>query len=285
MRPRLIEMLRALDFETLLGISEVARLWGSEGHLMHATSVVPHAAFLRGVRFAGSFEDVLASRVFRKSFERDFAASLPLISTDALYVALGKTPMDALDWCVGQGLLRHRQVQGALAHPSSAGGSRVDVYLGARLPGDLKARDPVRRSAEWLVAAAKAMRLAMTSRGCSPKTLSRKAVGPVSALPARPAAAAAAPIRPSVGVRSGSISGLYAIIPRGKNKGAVLRPQVIDGCYILSSDKYGSNHFPVPVGTSLKSFFEKGFGLRMAGPPGHSASFIIPASIYGRSGA
>ena len=118
MRPNLIKMLRAFDFGRLLSIDDPAELWGRSAGLMHATSVVPHAAFRGGRPFAGSFEDVLGSRVMRSSFERDFAATLPLISPEAYYVALGPTPLAALDWCAAHGLLQAEQVLGAFAHPS-----------------------------------------------------------------------------------------------------------------------------------------------------------------------
>lgn len=158
MRPKLLKMLQAFGFPELLGIQDAAELWGSASALLHATSVVPHAAIRSGKPFAGSFDDVLESPIMKASFERDFAATLPLLSGDALYVALGPTPLDALDWCAAHGLVRRERVMGAFAHPSNNGGSQVAVYLGEKSPGDLHPKDPVRHRVAWLLDAAARMR-------------------------------------------------------------------------------------------------------------------------------
>jgi hypothetical protein len=149
MKPNLLKMLTKFRFAELLGIGNPGDLWGSAAHMFHATSVVPHAAFRGGKKFAGSFDDVMQSPTFRESFLRDFAAGLPLISSEARYVALGPTPLAALDWCVAQGLVRGDQILGAFAHPSSTGGSEVPVYLGEKTLDELKPRDPVRHRI-WL---------------------------------------------------------------------------------------------------------------------------------------
>jgi hypothetical protein len=283
MRPNLLKMLRAFDFETLLGIADVADLWGSASGLLHATSVVPHAAFLHGKPFAGSFEGILNSRVFKESFTRDFAASLPLISADALYVALGKTPLDALNWCAAQGLLRREQILGAFAHPSSSGGSRVGIYLGEKLPGELDSDDPVRRSADWLIAAAEQMRNAVVARGCVPRAGS-PVVAP--AKPIRIRKGAFANPRPTA-VPSKAMSpaeprtGPYAIVKRGPSAGTVLLPHEHDGFYVVSPDRYEKNYIRVPVGEPLEPFLARGLKLRMSAP-GHPSSLIAPASILGR---
>lgn len=156
MRPNLLRMLRWFGFADLLGIARPDDLWSGSAHLLHATSVVPHAAFRNGKMFAGSFDEVMRSPVFRESFLRDFAAGLPLISPEARYVALGPTPLAALDWCAAQGLVRPDRILGAFAHPSSTGGSEVAVYLGEKRLDDLKPRDPVRWRT-WLVGDARRM--------------------------------------------------------------------------------------------------------------------------------
>jgi hypothetical protein len=156
MRPNLLKMLKFFRFSELLGIADAAELWGSSAGLLHATSVVPHAAFRNGKPFADSFEEVLGSEPFQESFKRDFAATLPLMSREAWYVALGPTPLAALDWCAEEGLIKAEQVLGAFAHPSTRGGSEVPVYLGERSIHDLKKRDPVRNRI-WLVPEAERM--------------------------------------------------------------------------------------------------------------------------------
>lgn len=156
MRPNLIKMLNFFGIPALLGITKADDLWNLAGRDLHATSIVPHAAFRKGKPFAGTFEEVMTSKIFRECFERDFAATLPLMSSQARYIALGPTPLAALDWCCAQGLLKADQILGAFAHPSSNGGSQVPVYLGERQIDDLSSGDPVRNRV-WLIPLAERM--------------------------------------------------------------------------------------------------------------------------------
>jgi hypothetical protein len=156
MRPNLIKMLECFGFPELLGIPSAGSLWEESWTSLHATSIVPHAAFRGGKPFSGSFQEVLASKIFYESFQRDFAATLPLISRQARYIALGPTPLAALDWCSERGLLNPNQVLGAFAHPSTNGGSQVPVYLGEKRIDDLSNRDPVRKRT-WLIPLAERM--------------------------------------------------------------------------------------------------------------------------------
>jgi hypothetical protein len=157
MRPNLMRMLNHFGFASIYGIRYIEDLWGSHARLLHSTSVVPHAAFRREKMFAGSFADVRASPIFWESFRRDFVGSIPELNPDAHFVALGQTARDALDWCVANGHLRHDRVLGAFAHPSTSGGSTVDVYLGLKSSVDLSLNDPVRFRVSQLLADAQRM--------------------------------------------------------------------------------------------------------------------------------
>jgi hypothetical protein len=158
MRPNLLRMLKYFDFADIYGLPEAEALWGSHAQLLHSTSVVPHAAFRKDKMFAGSFAEVMASPIFRESFLRDFVGSIPELNPGANFVALGQTPRDALDWCVTNGHLGHDQVLGAFAHPSTSGGSTVDVYLGLKRIEDLTPNDPVRHRVAQLQADALRMK-------------------------------------------------------------------------------------------------------------------------------
>ena len=158
MRPNLVRMLNHFGFADILGISDVEDLWGSKSHFLHATSVVPHAAFRNGKMFAGSFENVMSSSVLQESFLRDFVGSLEDLGNEAYFVALGATARDALDWCASKGHIKWDRVLGAFAHPSTNSGSSVEVYLGVRQPGELNPDDPVRFRADTLLEDARRLR-------------------------------------------------------------------------------------------------------------------------------
>jgi hypothetical protein len=147
-----------LGIMSLLGGGRAAELWQGRAHLLHATSVVPHAAFDKGKPFAGSFEQVQRVEVLRRSFERDFLPTLRHLRRDAYFIGLGPTPAAALSFAADKGLVDGSRILGWLAHPSTSGGSQVSTYLGEKKVEELKKRDPVRHRADALVAAAATMR-------------------------------------------------------------------------------------------------------------------------------
>lgn len=152
MRPNLLRMLNHFDFAGIYELPNVEALWGSHARLLHSTSVLPHAAFHKDKMFSGSFAKVMASPIFRESFFRDFVSSIPELNPDAHFVALGQTARDALDWCAANGHLNRDRVLGAFAHPSTNGGSTVDVYLGLKSLSNLVPKDPVRHRVAQLQA-------------------------------------------------------------------------------------------------------------------------------------
>lgn len=146
MRPNLVRLINETGISRALHITDANKLWDNRCDLLHATSVVPHAAFdSKGKMFNGSFDEVLSSRALRTSFELDFVPALSAIRPDAVYIGLGPTPRAALDWCVKQGHISSRQVLGTFPHPSTSSGSQVPIYLGERPLEHLKPKDPVRR--------------------------------------------------------------------------------------------------------------------------------------------
>jgi hypothetical protein len=169
MRPNLERMLDALGVMSLLGGGKAAALWESRAHLFHATSVVPHAAFVNGKPFAGSFEEIQRVDVLRRSFERDFLPTLSQLRRDVYFIGLGPTPAAALSFAADKGLIDGSRVLGWLAHPSKQSGSQVSIYLGEKKAEDLHERDPVRRRAAALVAAADNMRERLKAGMASPR--------------------------------------------------------------------------------------------------------------------
>ena len=159
MRPNLERMIDALGIMSLLGGGRAAELWQARSHLLHATSVVPHAAFVGKKPFAGSFEEIQRVGLLRRCFERDFLPTLSRLPHDAHYIGLGPTPAAALAFAAEKGFIEPGRILGWLAHPSSQGGSQVSVYLGEKTIDDLNERDPVRRRASTLAAAAEVLRL------------------------------------------------------------------------------------------------------------------------------
>jgi hypothetical protein len=151
MRENLLRMLRRFQIGRLIGVPNEEDLWNVRSDALHSTSIIPNAAFIHEEMYSNSFDDILNSNLLRGCFERDFLTSLTTLPRNAVFIALGPTPLAALEWCVGSGYLSASRVLGAFAHPSGQGGSRVNVYLGLTDPATLHPNDPVRYQVPWLL--------------------------------------------------------------------------------------------------------------------------------------
>jgi hypothetical protein len=288
MRPNLLRMLRHLNFAKMLAINDEADLWDNASELLHSTSVVPHAAFKNGKMFGGSFNEIIRIGTLREQFEKDFVSTLSELARDVLYVALGKTPYDALNYCVGRGIIDQNQLLGALAHPSRSGGSQVAVYLGEKTLADLDPADPVRGRFEWLTGAYAGMRSAIAAR---------LRAGPIPDIPSNVAASTSisptADAAPTVRnkTRTAPVArkdasntteiGLHYIVTRGKAAGTVLRPHKQDGHYIVSPTRFETDYQKIPLSEPIEPYLKQGLSLRMSAP-GVAPSLISPGSILGR---
>ncbi|HEX4215434.1 MAG TPA: hypothetical protein VIA06_19110 [Candidatus Dormibacteraeota bacterium] len=288
MRPNLLRMLRHFNFAEILGIRDEADLWDGAATLLHSTSVVPHAAFKKGEPFSGKFDEVLKVDALRQRFESDFVASLSALPTNALYIALGPTPYEALRYCVRLEVIKADQLLGALPHPSSQGGNQVAVYLGERALDDLHPANPVRWRVEWLKAAYTGMRSA-TARLIEANAIT--ASPPLSPLskPVAPAAKAKSP-RVKAPERAPAVAndppnspecGLRYVVSRGKAKGTVLRPHEQDGHYIVSPTRFEADYLRIPVNDPIEPYLKQGLSLRMSAQ-GVAPSLISPGSILGK---
>jgi len=294
LRSNLVKMLHHFGFGAILGVSNEADLWSSSAHLLHSTSVVPHAAFRDGKMFNGSFKQIMASPAFRTCFERNFVPELAQISRDAVFVALGDTPLAALDHCVSMGLLEPERVLGALAHPSTQGGSQVDVYLGIRAPSTLDAADPVCHRVPRLLANAERMKIAVARLNGGEAICGAFAARELPAL--QPTSSVTpviktAPPKPVLAATAtpdglGPNGHLHALVTRGRAKGTKLVPHVnADGCYVVSPTRFEVDYQRVPFGQPLEPYLRSGLSLRMSatGSAPRTPSLITPNSILGRS--
>lgn len=167
MRPNLLKMLRHFRFEKILGVEDADSLWGKNAGLLHSTSVVPHAAFTitkSGIKmFAGSFDEVMKSDLFRECFMDCLVPSIREMNQNAQYVGLGPCPQAALQWCVDKGYLRQEQILGSFCHPATTGGSTTRYYLREVTRRELNPKNPVLNRCDWLDQAYQQMKAATSS--------------------------------------------------------------------------------------------------------------------------
>ena len=151
MRERIFEMLDHFGIPQCVGVETAASLWSSD--LVHATSILPNAAFKNGKGFNGPFSDVLKIALLRREFEDVFIPSIEGITKDALYIGMGPVVDEALSWCASRGVLAEQQILGWFPHPSGQSGSQFGYFMRRKRLADLKPNDPVRYRVRALDAA------------------------------------------------------------------------------------------------------------------------------------
>ncbi|MFC0250654.1 hypothetical protein [Massilia consociata] len=129
-RPNFIALLDAIGVQRWLGIASCASLFGEDAGLVQVSAVLRHPIFVDGKNYSGS------PPMTRKAFLRDqvlrwFAEEAKLLP-EALYVPMGGSVGDALDWLAAQGVIRPERILHALPHPSGANAERVAYFLGRK---------------------------------------------------------------------------------------------------------------------------------------------------------
>jgi hypothetical protein len=137
-RPNLVALLDAIGVQRWLGIASCASLFGADANLVHVTGILRHAIFVNGKNYNGS-PAMARTSFLREHLLRHFAheaAALP----DALYIPMGSSTAEGLDWLAGEGVLRRERILHGLPHPSGANAERVAYFLGRKDKATLSAK-------------------------------------------------------------------------------------------------------------------------------------------------
>ncbi|MFL6672585.1 MAG: hypothetical protein ACJ8LG_04740 [Massilia sp.] len=137
-RPNLVALLDAIGVQRWLGLATCAGIFGADAGLVHVTSILRHAVFVNGKNYNGA-PGMVRTPLLREQLLRYFAheaAALP----DALYIPMGASVGEGLDWLVAQGRLDAHRVLHGLPHPSGANAERVAYFLGRKGKATLSAK-------------------------------------------------------------------------------------------------------------------------------------------------
>ena len=141
MRGKLVEMLDSIGVNRLLRVQSTASLWADDVGLVHFTSALRFPVFVDGENYSGRppmFQAPLLQRQLMKGFAAQ-AARLP----QAIFVPLGSTVGDALEFVAARTRLDDNRVLVGLPHPSGANAERIAFFLGQKARHALSAKvDP-----------------------------------------------------------------------------------------------------------------------------------------------
>lgn len=157
LRQHLVALLDHVGFPAWLGILSTQGLFGASHRLLHSTSILPHAVFIKGKNYNGT-PDMLRHPLLRQSLIEHFSEKIAPLK-HAVFVPLGDKVARALNFLASEGLLSHDQILDGLPHPSPANMERIRFFIGQKPESELS----VKTNAEKLVTARNSLMLRVQS--------------------------------------------------------------------------------------------------------------------------
>lgn len=137
-RPNFVALLDAVGVQRWLGIASCATLFDQDAGLVQVSAVLRHPIFVDGKNYSGS--PPMARNAFLRGLMLRWFAEEARLLPDALYVPMGGSVSDALDWLAGEGVIRRDRILHGLPHPSGANAERVAYFLGRKEKKTLSAK-------------------------------------------------------------------------------------------------------------------------------------------------
>ncbi|MET0981617.1 MAG: hypothetical protein ABWY02_05920 [Telluria sp.] len=142
-RPNFVALLDAIGMQRWLGIASCATLFDQDAHLVQISAILRHPVFVDGRNYSGT-PGMTRLPFLREAVLRYFAheaAQLP----DALYIPMGGSVAEGLDWLAREGVIRRDRILHGLPHPSGANAERVAYFLGRKERAALSSRTNARQ--------------------------------------------------------------------------------------------------------------------------------------------
>ena len=137
-RPNFVALLDAIGVQRWLGIASCSSLFAENAHLVHIGAILRHSVFVDGKNYSGT------PAMPRQAFLRDevlrYFAHEAKALPDALYIPMGASVSEGLDWLAAQGVIRPDRILHGLPHPSGANAERVAYFLGRKERAALSAK-------------------------------------------------------------------------------------------------------------------------------------------------
>ena len=129
-RPNFVALLDAIGVQRWLGIASCATLFDVDADLVHIGAILRHPVFVDGKNYSGT--PAMPRHAFLRAETLRWFAHEAAMLPDALYIPMGASVGEGLDWLAGQGVLRAERILHGLPHPSGANAERVAYFLGRK---------------------------------------------------------------------------------------------------------------------------------------------------------
>lgn len=123
LRKNIITMLDELKLGEALGLESTALLFGEADELLHTTSMLPFATFVKGKNYTGHAPELMKNHLLRTEVEAHFYPQVEALK-DALIIPLGKCVEEVVNILIEKGTIEERQCLIGFPHPSGANVNR-----------------------------------------------------------------------------------------------------------------------------------------------------------------
>jgi len=137
-RPNFVALLDAIGVQRWLGIESCASLFDHDAHLVQIGAILRHPIFVDGKNYSGT-PGIVKQPFLREQALRYFAREAEQLP-DALYIPMGGSVAEGLDWLAREGVIRRDRILHGLPHPSGANAERVAYFLGRKDRAALSAK-------------------------------------------------------------------------------------------------------------------------------------------------
>lgn len=127
LRKNIISMLDELGLPTKLKIKDSKALFEERDDLLHTTSMIPFAAFVKGKNYSGHQPPLIKCELFMKYIKTFFYPQVVLMK-DALIIPLGKSVEEILLRLIEEGIINEQQCLLGFPHPSGANAHRYEQF-------------------------------------------------------------------------------------------------------------------------------------------------------------
>lgn len=127
LRKNIISMLNELELHKKYDLEDSAELFGRKDDLLHTTSLIPYATFVKGKNYTGHQPPLLKNECLMEFVEAHFYPQINVLK-DALIIPLGKSVEEVLVKLIEEKQLKEEQCLLGFPHPSGANAHRYEQF-------------------------------------------------------------------------------------------------------------------------------------------------------------
>ncbi|MGY0615611.1 uracil-DNA glycosylase family protein [Vibrio sp. FJH11] len=131
LRNNLVALLDYIGLSKHWGLTSASQLFTTDQHLLHSTSVFRYPVLVNGEPIS-SAQQGLKHPILKSMVDTYLASECQTLSSDVLYIPLGKGTAEILSYLAEQGYIGHKQILTGIPHPSGANAERIAYYMGRK---------------------------------------------------------------------------------------------------------------------------------------------------------